>query len=63
MFKYKAEIHANYAGHEFYDKQYPVTIICPNTVKFKDKKLHLIEDVLCRMIPHHTLIKKPESGL
>ena len=38
-------------------------IICPNTVKFKDKKLHLIEDVLCRTIPHCTLIKKPESGL
>ena len=38
-------------------------IICPNTVEFKDKKLHLIEDVLCRTIPHHTLIKKPELGL
>ena len=38
MFKYKAEICANYAGHEFYNKRYPVTIICPNTVEFKDKK-------------------------
>ena len=38
-------------------------IICPNTVEFKDRKLHLIEDVLHRMIPHHTLIKKPELGL
>ena len=63
MFKYKAEIRANYAGCEFYDKQYPVMKICPNTVKFKDKKLHLIKDVLCRTIPHRALIKKPESGL
>ena len=63
MFKYKAEICANYAGCEFYDKQYPVTIICPNTVKFKDEKLHLIKDVLHRMVPHCTFIKKPEIGL
>ena len=63
MFKYKAEICANYAGCEFYDKPYPVTIISPNTVKFKDKKLHLIKDVLCRTVPRCTFIKKPEIGL
>ena len=63
MFKYKAEIHANYTGCKFYDKQYPVMIICPNTVEFKDKKLHLIEDVLRRMVPRHAFIKKPEIGL
>ena len=60
MFKYKAEICGNYAGHEFYDKQYPVMIICPNTVKFKDKKLYLIEDVLHRTVPHPILINKPK---
>ena len=63
MFKFKAELCANYAGHEFYDRQYPVMIICPNTVEFKDRKLCLIEDVLRRTIPHRALIKKPESGL
>ena len=63
MFKFKAELRANYAGHEFYDRQYPVMIICPNTVEFKDRKLHLIEDVLHRTIPCRALIKKPESGL
>ena len=63
MFKFKAELHANYAGREFYDRQYPVMIICPNTVEFKDRKLCLIEDVLRRTIPHRALIKKPELGL
>ena len=63
IFKYKAEICANYTGCEFYDKLYPVMIICPNTVEFKDMKLHLIEDVLHRMVPHRTFINKPEIGL
>ena len=42
MFKYKVEARADYTGWDFCDKRYPVTVICPNNVFFKFKKLHLI---------------------